>query len=66
MRIRGRVLTEARDALFAAGDIARATEAEMLISISHWMSGRRDLATTHADRAAALLADAPPVPTPGS
>ena len=53
-------LTEARDALLAAGDIARATEAEMLISISHWMSGRRDLATTHADRAAALLADAPP------
>ncbi len=52
-------LAEARDALLAAGDIARATEAEMLLSMGHWMSGRRELATAHADRAAALLADAP-------
>jgi hypothetical protein len=53
-------LAEARDALLAAGDNAKAAEAEMLLSVSFWMQGRLDLADEHADRAAALLADAPP------
>jgi hypothetical protein len=53
-------LAEARDALLATGDNARAAEAEMLLSQSFWMQGRRELADEHADRALAMLADAPP------
>ena len=53
-------LTEARDALLAAGDKGKAAEAEMLISTSFWMQGRREDAAEHADHARALLADAPP------
>jgi class 3 adenylate cyclase/tetratricopeptide (TPR) repeat protein len=53
-------LAEARDALLAGGDNAVAAEAEMLLSGSFWMQGRRELADEHADRALALLADAPP------
>jgi class 3 adenylate cyclase len=53
-------LAEAREALLAAGDNVKAAEAEMLLSGSFWMQGVRDLADKHADRALALLADAPP------
>jgi class 3 adenylate cyclase/tetratricopeptide (TPR) repeat protein len=53
-------LAEARDALLAAGDTAKAAEAEMLLSMSHWMLGDRETARQHAERAAALVADAPP------
>ncbi len=53
-------LAEARDGLLAAGDNAKAAEAEMILSGSFWMEGRRDLADEHADRALALLIDAPP------
>jgi hypothetical protein len=53
-------LAQARDALLAAGDNARGAEMEMLIMQSFWIEGKRDLADEHADRALALLADAPP------
>ena len=53
-------LTEARDALVAAGDRVRAAEAEMLLSMSFWMEGRRELGELHGEQAASLLADAPP------
>jgi class 3 adenylate cyclase len=53
-------LAEARDALLAAGDTVAAGEAEMLLALSFWHQGRRDLYDEHDDRAAALLADAPP------
>jgi AAA ATPase domain len=53
-------LAEARDALLAAGDKARAAEAEMLLAQSFRMQGRNDLVDEHADLALALLADAPP------
>jgi len=53
-------LAEARDALLAAGDAPKAAEAEMLLSMGFWMLGRRELGEEHAERAAALVADAPP------
>ena len=53
-------LAEARDALLVAGDTGKAAEAEMLLSMSFWMLGRPELGEEHAERAAALLADAPP------
>ena len=53
-------LAEARDALLVAGDNGKAAEAEMLISNSFWMQGRRESAAEHAERAIALLADAQP------
>ena len=39
-------LAEARDALLAAGDKGKAAEAEMLISTSFWMQGRRESSPT--------------------
>ena len=53
-------LTEARDALLAAGDADRAAEAEMLIGQSFWIQGRRGLADECSERAAALLGEGPP------
>ena len=53
-------LIEASAALVAAGDNTRAAEAEMLLSESYRMEGRRNLVDEHADRALALIADAPP------
>jgi hypothetical protein len=53
-------LAEARDALLAAGDDAKAAEAEVLLANSFWIQGRPELADEHGDRALALLADAPP------
>jgi class 3 adenylate cyclase len=53
-------LTEARDALVASGDRAGAAEAEMLLAISYWIQGRRELSNRHGEEAARLVADAPP------
>lgn len=53
-------LAQARDALLAIGDRARAAEAEMLISQRRRMEGRMQLADEHGERAVALLAEAPP------
>jgi predicted ATPase/class 3 adenylate cyclase len=53
-------LVEAKDALLAAGDNARAAEAEMLLSESFRMQGTRELADEHAKQALVLLADTPP------
>jgi class 3 adenylate cyclase/tetratricopeptide (TPR) repeat protein len=53
-------LAEARDALLASGDNARAAETEMFLAQSFWIQGRGDLFDEHADRAHALIADAPP------
>jgi tetratricopeptide (TPR) repeat protein len=53
-------LAEAREALLAAGDAARAAETEMMIAQSFWIQGRRDLANEHGDRALTMLAGAPP------
>ena len=52
-------LKEAGDALLAAGDRAKAGEAEMLVGQSYWFQGRRDLADEHAKRAAELVAGTP-------
>jgi tetratricopeptide (TPR) repeat protein len=52
-------LVEARDALLAVGDNAKAAEAEMVLSQSFWFQSRK-LADEHRERAVALLADAPP------
>ena len=52
-------MVEARDALLEAGDNATAAEAEMLLSALLWSEGRRELAAEHADRAVALVAEAP-------
>jgi class 3 adenylate cyclase len=52
-------VAEARDALLAAGDKANGGAAEMMLSQAYWLEGRPDLAEEHADRALALIADAP-------
>jgi class 3 adenylate cyclase len=52
-------LAEARDALVAAGDRVRAAEAEMLLSLTFWMEGKRELGDEHGERAAALVEAAP-------
>ena len=53
-------LAEARDALLAAGDTARAAEAEMMMSQTFWGRGRRELADEHRERALALIDGGPP------
>jgi class 3 adenylate cyclase len=53
-------LAEARDALIAAGDMARAAEAEMLISQRYWIAGQREHDNEHRKRAEELLAGTPP------
>jgi hypothetical protein len=52
-------VAEARDALLAAGDKANGGAAEMMLSQTHWLEARPDLAEEHADRALALIAGAP-------
>jgi class 3 adenylate cyclase/tetratricopeptide (TPR) repeat protein len=49
------VLTEARDALLAAGDVKTGAEAETLIGEALWFQGLRDQAFEHARSAAALV-----------
>ena len=53
-------LTEARDALLAAGNKGRAAEAEMLLAGTYWMHGERQLSRDGSARAAAMVADEPP------
>ncbi len=48
-------LSEARDALLAAGDRAGAAKAEMLLASTLWMQGRDDLAAPHVEHAATLV-----------
>jgi tetratricopeptide (TPR) repeat protein len=54
------LLAEARDALLAAGDRARAAEAETLVASCYWQQGRQDLFKKHSDRAAEWIAGEPP------
>jgi class 3 adenylate cyclase/tetratricopeptide (TPR) repeat protein len=53
------VLTEARDALLAAGDLGKAAEAETLIAETFWLQGHRDPAFEHVRAAQALVAGEP-------
>src|SRR5262249_24736872 len=52
-------LAEARDALLAAGDDARAAETEIMLSLTHRMQGRLDLADAYGARALERVVDAP-------
>jgi class 3 adenylate cyclase len=54
------VLTEARDALLAAGDPGTAAEAEVLLAGLAYHGGRRALVREHLDRAVTLVADLGP------
>ncbi len=51
------VLIEARDALFAVGDIERAAEAEALLAEAFWLQGQRDRAFERIGAAESLIAD---------
>ena len=53
------VITEARDALLAAGDSGTAAEAEIHLVETFWLQGQRDSAFEHLWSAEALVADAP-------
>jgi class 3 adenylate cyclase/tetratricopeptide (TPR) repeat protein len=53
-------LAQAAEALLAAGDRARAAEAEMLLSQTFWFEGKVELAWEYSDRAFALLDGASP------
>jgi class 3 adenylate cyclase/tetratricopeptide (TPR) repeat protein len=57
------VLTEARDALLAAGNRPAAAEAEIMLGDQIWQEGRRDEAFAHFDRARELVEDHPPTPS---
>jgi class 3 adenylate cyclase len=48
-------LEQARDALLAAGDRARAAEAETQLAQTHWIAGRAETAEKHAARAQELI-----------
>ncbi len=54
------LLTEARDALLAAGERGRAAEAEMFLGRFVWLRGRGEERLAHVERALDLVADAPP------
>jgi class 3 adenylate cyclase/tetratricopeptide (TPR) repeat protein len=54
------LLAEARDALLSSGERAKAAEAEIVLSQTFRIRGRKDLADEHAARAVEMLADAPP------
>jgi tetratricopeptide (TPR) repeat protein len=56
-------LTEAREALLAAGDPVAAAEAEMLLGELAFLQGRGGDRETHTDRALALVAGTPPSAT---
>jgi class 3 adenylate cyclase/tetratricopeptide (TPR) repeat protein len=53
---------QAAEAALRAGDVETAGEAEILRGEALWAHGDRDAAFAHFDRAAALVADAPPSP----
>ena len=51
------LITEARDALRAAGDLAQTAEAEILAGEVFWLLGRRDEGFERVHAAQALIAD---------
>jgi tetratricopeptide (TPR) repeat protein len=53
------LMTEARDALLAAGDHAQAAEAEVQVSEIFWLQGQRDQGFDRLRAAEALIADQP-------
>ena len=53
------VLSEARDALLAAGDVATAAEAEALLGEDIWLRGQRDAAFDSLERARTMVLDQP-------
>jgi len=53
------LITDARDALLAAGDRAQTAEAEILISEVYWLLGSRDEGFARVNAARALIADQP-------
>ena len=53
------VLTEARDALLAVGETAKAAEAEALVGESIWLRGRRDEAFATLESAEEMVRDQP-------
>ena len=53
------LITDARDALLAAGDRAQTAEAEILISEVFWLLGSRDEGFARVNAARALIADQP-------
>jgi class 3 adenylate cyclase len=55
----GAALEQARSALLAAGDRARAAEAEARLGQLWWLKGHRDRAFEHLGRAQALVGDEP-------
>jgi tetratricopeptide (TPR) repeat protein len=55
-------LEEARGALSAVGDLARAAEADAILAELWWHRGERDRAFEHLDRALALVEDLPASP----
>jgi class 3 adenylate cyclase/tetratricopeptide (TPR) repeat protein len=54
------LLTEARDALLAAGDRVHAAEAETMIGQAHWLVGQGELAEQRSRSAIELIEGAPP------
>jgi tetratricopeptide (TPR) repeat protein len=56
----GEALEEARSALVALGDRARAAKADSLLSAVWWQRGDRDRCFEHLERAHELIRDAPP------
>jgi class 3 adenylate cyclase/tetratricopeptide (TPR) repeat protein len=52
------VVVEARDALFAVGDIERTAEAEALLAEAFWLQGQRDRGFERIGAAESLIADA--------
>jgi DNA-binding SARP family transcriptional activator/class 3 adenylate cyclase len=56
----GNLLAEARDALLADGDRESAAEAEAMLGQLAWWRGEGERGIEHDQRAAELLADAPP------
>jgi predicted ATPase/class 3 adenylate cyclase len=55
----GAALEQARSALLAAGDLARAAEAEARLGELWWLKGHRDRAFEHLGRAQELVSDEP-------
>ena len=53
------LITEARDALLAAGDVAQTAEAEILAAEVFWLLGRQDEGFERVHAAQALIADQP-------
>jgi class 3 adenylate cyclase/tetratricopeptide (TPR) repeat protein len=53
------ILEEAAERLFAAGELAEAASAEVMLYLFHWYRGEREKAMPHFERAAELVDEAP-------